>query len=137
MMRRRLILFASLALLFGVVRLWAACLDVTPIIVEYDAFDPDASCLKCLQQPENCATNIAACEEVPKCKAAYACMVAQACLDLRRLDDKITCGLPCAQDAGVESVSDPVVTEHLLGFVECGQEKCPEPCNLVDASIGL
>jgi hypothetical protein len=137
MMRRMVVILSSLLATLAAVLLFWACLDTTPILVVRDAFDPDASCLRCLQQPEGCADLIASCETEAKCKGAYACMVAQTCLDLRTIDDKIKCGLPCAQEAGVESVSDPIVTTYLVGLVACGQEKCAEPCNLIDASIGF
>ncbi len=137
-MRRAFILLTTVMAFALGFRLLAGCLSVTPIIVERDAYGgPDASCLKCLQLPESCAGLIAACEDDPRCKPVYTCMVREMCLDLLTLDDKIKCGLPCAQDAGISSVSDPVVTTYLVGLVACGQEKCAEPCNLSDAGVGL
>jgi hypothetical protein len=64
-------------------------------------------------------------------------MVREACLDLLTLDDKIKCGLPCAQDAGIESVTDPVISTHLVGLVACAQEKCAEACNISEGGVGL
>jgi hypothetical protein len=136
-MKRALVILGSLLVTLGAIQLCWACLDVTPIVVERDAFDPDASCLRCLEQPEGCASLIASCQEEARCKPAYACIVAQGCFDLRTIDDKIKCGLPCAQEAGVDNVSDPVITTYLLGLVACGQQKCAVSCNLQDATIGL
>ncbi|MDB4933493.1 MAG: hypothetical protein JWP87_465 [Labilithrix sp.] len=137
-MRRALVLLMMFAVLGAGFRLLSACLTVTPIIVERDAFGgPDAGCLKCLQGPEACAGLIEDCEGDPRCKPIYACMVRETCLDLLTLDDKIKCGLPCAQDAGIQSASDPVITTYLVGLVACGQEKCAGPCNLSDAGVGL
>jgi hypothetical protein len=136
MMKRALVVTASLAFGFVAVRLGGACLDVTPIFVDDDAFDPDAGCLLCLQQPSACADIISSCEGDLLCKPTYACMVALGCLDLRTIDDKIKCGLACAQDAGITSVDDPT-TAYLINLVACGRQRCTEPCNLVDANIGL
>ena len=61
-MQRLLVILIALAAVLGGVRLFGACLDVTPIIVEHDAYDPEAGCLKCLEQPEGCLDIIAACQ---------------------------------------------------------------------------
>jgi hypothetical protein len=124
--------------LTGVRLIWA-CLDVTPIVVVRDAsIDPDASCLLCVQQPENCLDVIADCQGNPRCKPAFECIVRDSCLDLPTLDDKIKCGLPCAQEAGIETIDDPVISTHLVALVACGQSKCAVPCNLQDATtLGL
>jgi hypothetical protein len=139
-MRRTLFLLFTLTALLGGFRLLSACLDITPIIVERDAHgggDSDASCLKCLEQPESCEGIIEQCQQDPRCIPVYKCIVREACLDLRTLDDKISCSLPCAQDAGILSSSDPVISTYLVGLVGCAQQKCAAACNLSDASIGL
>jgi hypothetical protein len=138
-MRRPLVLVLTLGALLGGFRLLSACLEITPIIVEKDAGGgaTDASCLKCLEAPENCEGIIEGCQQDPRCNPVYKCIVSAACLDLRTLDDKINCSLPCAQDAGILSLSDPVITTYLVGLVGCGQQKCAVACNLSDASIGL
>jgi hypothetical protein len=137
-MRRILLLVMSFALLLGGLRLVSACLNVTPIIVERDAFaGPDAGCLECLQLPESCGGLIEQCANDPRCKPVYACVVRDTCLDLLTLDDKIKCALPCAQDAGIESVTDPVVSTYLVGLLACAQQKCAVSCNLGDGGIGL
>ena len=61
----------------------------------------------------------------------------ESCFDLINLDDKINCGLPCAQDAGILSSSDPVISTYLVGLIACAQEKCAEPCHFSEAGVGL
>ena len=134
--KRTFVAAAALVLAYGVVHLGAGCLDVNPVIVEYDAFVPDAQCLVCLQQPDACGDVISSCEGDLLCKPTYACMLVLGCLDLRTIDDKIKCGLACAQDAGLTHIDDPT-TAYLVNLVSCGQKKCTVPCNLVDANIGL
>jgi hypothetical protein len=138
-MRRLLVLLFAVTVLLGSFRVLSACLDVTPIIVERDASAAvaDASCLKCLEQPDTCEGIIDQCKEDPRCQPVYVCITSLACLDLRTLDDKINCSLPCAQDAGILSASDPVISTYLVGLVGCAQQKCADPCNLSDASLGL
>ena len=139
-MRRLLVLLFAVTVLLGSFRVLSACLDVTPIIVERDAsaaVEGDASCLKCLEQPDTCEGIIDQCKEDPRCQPVYVCITSLACLDLRTLDDKINCSLPCAQDAGILSASDPVISTYLVGLVGCAQQKCADPCNLSDASLGL
>jgi len=137
--RRKVIVSLASLVVFStcaMIAFWA-CLDTTPIVVSNDAFVADAGCLKCLEQPENCADIIQSCIDDPRCNPVYICIVAQSCLDLRTIDDKIKCGLPCAQEAGIEAVTDPVVSTYLVGVLACGQQKCAEPCNLDDSGVGL
>ena len=138
-MRRLLVLLFTVTVLLGSFRVLSACLDVTPIIVDRDgrATEADASCVKCLEQPDTCEGIIDQCKEDPRCEPVYVCISALACLDLRTLDDKINCSLPCAQDAGILSANDPVISTYLVGLVGCAQQKCADPCNLSDASLGL
>jgi hypothetical protein len=62
-------------------------------------------------------------------------MVTRTCLDQPSLDAKIRCGLPCAQEAGIVSVDDPLVTNYLLGLVLCAQQKCPVECDLTEGGV--
>ena len=137
-MRRAPLIISTFAVLLGGFRLLSACLEITPIIVERDASAPaDAGCAKCLEQPDTCEGIIDQCRQDPRCIPVYACISALACLDLRTLDDKINCSLPCAQDAGIVSSSDPVITTYLVGLVACGQQKCATECNLSEGGVGL
>lgn len=135
-MRARSPLAIAIAVALGSAAVHAivGCLDVTPIVLERDASaGADTPCLQCLEQPQTCNTIMTECRASdPRCGAALDCMRSQACLDLPTLDDKIKCGLPCAQDAGVVSLSDPIVDRYLVALVQCGQDRCPVPCNLVD-----
>jgi hypothetical protein len=136
MIRRAVVVLASLVAVGFGLKAFGACLDETPILVDIDAFDPDSSCLACLQGPDACADLIVSCEADSICNPTYACMVARSCLDLRTVDDKIKCGLVCAQEAGVHSLQDPE-TAYLVSFVSCGRQRCPAPCHLIDANIGF
>ena len=137
-MRRAFFLVLTLVPLAAAFRLLSACLDVTPIIVARDG-SPKGSgaCLACLEEPQKCAGLIEQCQGDPRCKPAFACIVRESCFDSLTLDDKINCALPCAQDAGILSASDPVIANYLVGLVACGQEKCASPCNFSDAAAGL
>ncbi len=136
----RICLFALLTAVVGLVT-WStsSCLDVTPIIVERESAAVGTECVRCLESPNGCAGLIAKCRadpEYPTCGPIYDCMVERACLDLPILDDKIRCGLPCAQEAGVVSTDDPIVTNYMLGLVICAQQNCPAECNLTEGGVG-
>ncbi len=137
-MRRAFTLVFTFLALLGGYGILSACLDITPIVVDRDAHAAaDTMCLACLERPENCVGIIDQCQQDPRCMPVYACILREACLDLHTLDDKINCSLPCAQDAGILSSSDPVVSTYLVGLVGCGQEKCAQECNFSEAGIGL
>ncbi len=139
-MRRALFLIVTLGALLGSFRLLSACLDITPIIVDRDARGGGAGgtgCLKCLEQPATCEGIVDQCNLDPRCTPVFACIVRLECFDLPTLDDKINCALPCAQDAGIVSADDPVITNYLVGFVGCAQQKCATECDLSDAGLGL
>jgi hypothetical protein len=132
---------ATLIALLAAARGIPACLDVTPIVLEKEASatPTDFPCLRCLQRPDDgggCSDEIAICQNDPRCNAAYACIVAKACLDLPTIDDKIQCGLPCAQEAGVTSLTDPVVGE-VQAVVLCGEQGCADPCHVGDAGFAF
>lgn len=137
-MRRSFLLLSSFVIAAALVRFAPACLEITPIIVEKDsAVPPDAACVLCLEEPGNCRPLIDTCLADPRCVPIYHCMSREACLDLPTLDDKIRCGLPCAADAGVTRLDDPLVGSYLVALVGCAKEKCVVPCNLADASLDL
>jgi hypothetical protein len=110
-----------------------ACVDVTPIFVApRDAgFLADASCSTCLEDPSGCSDRIESCRVDPRCGPVLACVEKERCFDRPTLDDKLTCGLPCAEDGGITSTDDPTVT-YLLNVLQCGQTRCPVACNLGD-----
>jgi len=122
-----------LALLF-------ACLDVNPITVApRDAgFLPEASCTVCLERPpdDGCREILDSCRADPRCAPVLTCLEALRCFDRPTLDDKLTCGLPCAIEAGITRTDDPTIV-HLLDLVKCGQMRCAVACNLTDAALGF
>ncbi len=118
-------------------RAMTGCLDVTPIVVVHDASRATVPCVSCLERANACAPLIDECKATEtRCPPIYACMAAS-CLDLPTLDDKIRCGLPCAQEGGVTSVDDPIVGKYMVGLIECAREKCTVQCNIQDASVNL
>src|SRR3954453_2323338 len=135
-MRRVLFSLLTFALLAAGFRLLSACLTIEPVIVEHPDARTSGGCLAGVELPEKCAGIIEQCQAAdPRCKPAFSCIEREACFDLLTLDDKILCGLPCAQDAGIQSADDPVISTYLVGLVGCAQEKCAVPCNLSDASV--
>ena len=139
-MRRAAVVLAILAALLPPAALVAfGCLDVTPIYVPTrDAgLLPDASCSTCLQRPEEllgCDGELGKCRDDPRCAPVLMCVDTLQCFDRPTLDDKLTCGLPCAIEAGITNTADPTIA-YLLDVIKCGQARCPGPCNLGDASV--
>jgi len=127
------IALAALAALAGALGVLFACVDVTPIFVApRDAgFLAEASCSVCLEDPNGCNDKLDACRADPRCAPVLACVIAIHCFDRPTLDDKLTCGLPCAAEAGITSTDDPTIA-YLLDVVKCGQTRCPVACNLGD-----
>jgi hypothetical protein len=74
---------------------------------------------------------------VAVCRPIFACIVALNCLDEPTVDDKIKCGLPCAVEAGITKIDDPIVVNYLVPIIACAQVTCAEACNVDDASIGF
>ena len=127
--------------LVGIVRALSGCLDVTPIVVERESSALGASeCVSCLESPGGCAGLIADCRvdpRFPRCGGIYDCMVERGCLASPGVDDKIRCSLPCAQEAGVADVDDPLVTDYLLALLLCAQKECPAACALTEGGVGF
>lgn len=119
-------------------RAMVGCLDVTPVVMARDASTGGTvPCVSCLELPSACFSVIDECRRTePRCTPIYGCM-AESCLDLPTLDDKIRCGLPCAQEGGVTTVDDPIVAKYMVGLIECARENCTVQCNLQDASVNL
>jgi hypothetical protein len=137
---RRLIAFLC-ALVPAAVIVAFGCLEVTPIVLPpRDAgFLPDASCSSCLQVPTDqlgCDDELEKCRVDPRCAPVLMCVNTLQCFDRPTLEDKLSCGLPCAIEAGITSTSDPTIG-YLLGVLKCGQIRCQGPCNLGDASVQI
>jgi hypothetical protein len=136
-MRRVVLVIATLASALFALRLTVACLDITPIVVEREVSEAETECFACLEDPMACGAIIDACYADPRCAPVYACIEKERCLDRPILDDKLLCGLPCAADAGITRIEDPIVDTYLVGLLACAKAKCEAACDLTDASIGL
>jgi hypothetical protein len=81
-----------------------------------DAEDADLRrpCQRCAEAPDEpgpgCGSAIAACVADPVCALVYQCALAKGCLEKADQHDSVTCGVPCAEEAGVRTTTDPVVT---------------------------
>jgi hypothetical protein len=131
-MSARVLLCIGIALASAVAALFA-CVDVTPIYVApRDAgFLAEASCTVCLEDPSGCDDTIEKCRVDPRCAPVLGCVEQTHCFDRPTLDDKLTCGLPCAVEGGITSTNDPTI-QYLLDVIKCGQTKCAIACNLGD-----
>jgi hypothetical protein len=119
----------------------AGCYDLTPIYVapKEAGLIADAGCTKCLEKaPEDngCDDILSECNADPRCAGVVACLEAFSCFDRQGLDDKLNCGLPCTNDAGITTTGDPVITT-LLDLVRCAQVHCPIECQLGDAALSI
>jgi hypothetical protein len=134
MIARRTALASGVLATAAGIALAAACIEVVPLTVVRDSgLLADAGCSTCLHEPDKCTTEISTCQLDPACDTILRCVEELACFDRPVVDDKVTCGLPCAVEAGVTSVTDPRI-ERLLDVLRCGQTKCPGPCNLGDGA---
>ena len=131
----------ALALAFALVSIGAllSCLDVTPIVVPpRDAgLLAEASCTTCLELPNDqhgCKDTLDRCRADPRCAPVLACVELASCFDRPILDDKLNCGLPCAQEAGITTTNDPTIA-YLLDVLQCGKQECGLACNLSDGGV--
>jgi hypothetical protein len=123
---------ALLSMLFSV----AACVDLTPVTLGTGdaALTPDGGvgneCEICLLQEEGaaqCAAELTACNDDPKCPNIMRCLFDNDCTSSSNDDTVNRCALPCALGAGVTSPSDPgVVLGVNLSF--CAKAACPGRC---------
>ncbi len=141
--RKRALAVAALAFAcFAPLTLVAsACLDVTPVVLppKDAAFAGDGSCTACLELPaaqHGCDDQLSACRQDPGCAPVLTCIQTLDCFDRPSIDEKLTCGAPCIQEAGITAVDDPRVVA-LLNVVKCGQRQCGVACNLGDGGLGF
>lgn len=139
-------LFLAVTVIAAGASAWSvACLDMTPLAPPPDAAapppivdaGPDAPdvdtrppCERCIETPEDaggCATDVAACVADTTCAAIYACAVKQGCFGKGTPRAGITCGIPCAQSAGVSDPSNPAVT-LIYNIVTCASASCNGIC---------
>jgi hypothetical protein len=138
---------------------FAACLDLSPVAYDADSgvSSPDASidvgaearadadaaapgpCLRCLTReddaaPPGCADEIAICLANTKCANIYACAVAAHCFEQPSFRDIVNCGLPCIEQAHIDTNTDPAIT-LIYNIATCAQSSCNGPCRIGDASL--
>lgn len=129
-----------------------ACLDPTPYVLpaspaadagppppdsgdaEADAVPPCEACLHAPSAPgPGCGDVIAICVDDAKCNAALACASSDGCFERGSLSQLISCGLPCATDAGILAQNDPALEKAYRVF-QCAGSACAAPCGLAHAS---
>ena len=130
----------------------AACLDATPVEVQAatidtsrppvtviddasnsDALDaaPPETCESCLGTAEHpgpgCPDTVAVCENNPTCSAAYHCAIRSGCLLSTSTDLFVSCGIACANEAGLVDFSDPAFLQMYAIFT-CASASCGQYC---------
>ena len=136
MTRARLLFFPVMTAALVTALAVIACLDLTPIHVpsKDSGLLADASCTRCLA--DDCTPVLDGCRADPRCAPVLVCLEALSCFDEPVLDQKINCGLPCLEDAGITTTTDPVV-DRLQALIQCGQSSCPIDCNVGDGGLSL
>ncbi len=132
--------------------MWAVgCLDLTPIVIippeaspkpkrdaEVDGSDGGAvTCLACIKRPNaelGCDDEIRTCLAETKCNLAYQCILERDCFEEYSQQDKILCGYPCVEKAGVVSLTDKTI-ELILSVVSCAEKGCQVPCHISDGGV--
>jgi len=104
-----------------------SALDYVPPNVEAGSGSPPA-CIECLTgQTGPCSAEYQGCLEFPVCEAVMQCLIDRACVLLPVPADRVSCGLPCAQEHGLLSGSDPAI--NVLAAINiCGLTNCTEEC---------
>jgi hypothetical protein len=97
------------------------------------------TCVQCLAapgdaSPPGCDDTLSACLANSKCSATYTCAVASGCFQQPSFRDIVNCGLPCANAAGITSLTDPALT-LIYNVATCAQNDCNGPCALGDAGL--
>jgi hypothetical protein len=130
----------------------AACLDATPVEVPVATIDtsqhpptviddaslegsadavPAETCESCLGTAGHlgpgCPDVVTACENNPTCSNAYHCAIRVGCLSSPSTDLFISCGLSCANEAGLIDYSDPAFLQMYAIFT-CAAAHCGQYC---------
>lgn len=127
---------------------FVACLDATPVTVapldaSADALGgmapdarPDARltpCVRCIETPDQpgpgCGNELSTCMANTECAHALDCAIANGCFDLGSSGALISCGYPCAQEAGISTLNDPAIT-LAYGVFMCAAAACGPACHL-------
>ena len=110
----------------------SGCLDFSPIVV---ASAPDsgttgdlcAACYRAANQPgPGCANEVAACNAIDRCKQAFECSEVKGCYRGSK-ENLVSCGTPCAAEAGVVTVDDPAIVAGTR-FYACILGPCRQAC---------
>lgn len=96
-------------------------------------------CIRCITSPDDasmpgCADEISACTGNAECAATYACALANGCFEQPSFRDIVNCGIPCAEDAGITTSSDPAIT-LIYDIATCAQNNCNQPCHIGDGGL--
>lgn len=67
------------------------------------------------------------CGKDGRCTNAFQCLEFASCIEGRSRDEAVSCGLPCAQQAGITTQEDPSA-KLLLGLLDCAVAQCPTDC---------
>ena len=109
------------------------CLKMTPVDVEPADASADGrveSCQACLERPASpgpgCADALDACLNNPVCGRTYDCALASGCFSGNK-GVLASCSMGCGFDAGMQSVSDPVVVIAASLFA-CIGSACGPTC---------
>jgi hypothetical protein len=94
-------------------------------------------CQRCVEAPDDaagggCASILTNCNASPKCAGTYQCVLRAGCLTKGVYRDIINCGIPCAEEAGIVTQTDPAIP-LVLGVTNCVSTG---PCGKVCADAG-
>jgi hypothetical protein len=113
----------------------SGCLDLTATEVTGSG---DASvggfavdCQACIfrsgvDQP-GCGDPMIACNADSVCSAAFMCALGKGCFTTGTSADLVTCGVPCAFEAGITTLNDPGLTNAAALF-QCIGSTCASSC---------
>lgn len=134
-------LFRTVAAVVLVGIVCPACLDPTPIIVKKDASTApgdataDANvhpaCRACLEAPSSpgpgCGDDFDKCGSTGTCRQIYDCALKKDCFFKASVNASISCGVPCAVQAGTTNQHDPSIGA-ILSLAACAHQACASVC---------
>lgn len=132
-MRRR-----ALAIAFCLLQ---GCVDLTPVTVPDAATPQDAEmekdldrhalCRLCIAAPNlpgpGCGNQLDACQATDRCREIYDCVYASGCFAGANRNEVISCGIPCASEAGALNPDDPAIVA-VLAITDCAYGPCLSIC---------
>jgi hypothetical protein len=116
----------------------AACIDMTPLQNDTGDAGSDAgfvidpvlelACRTCLFGENSvCRPDVAACHANDDCHRLLDCSSGRGCLTQPTIETQTTCALPCLDEVGIKSSTDPAVVLSLLLNV-CKVTNCKQEC---------